>query len=167
MNKVLLQTCQWFSHIWQKITNIWKLFLFWPAISFFLSCMLSHPILEPFSFCKLFLSALFNEGVEWFKDMTQTVQSKKKQTQKDPQPTSQVLSMVDDPFFPNACPSPPLSRVLSNWISKVSVDDLTHMLLLHSGYVFSILVRCFSHTLSDWTVIAETSMSLTLNNLIN
>lgn len=90
-----------------------------------------------------------------------------KQAQKHPQPTRKVLSMVDDLFFPNACPSPPLSRVLSNWISKVSVDDLTHVLHLHSGYVFSISVRCFSHTLSGWTVIAEASMSLNLNNLTN
>lgn len=133
--------------------------------------MLSHPSLEPFLFCRLFFKCvLFNEGVERFKDMTQTVQSqtnKKNQAHKHPQPTRKVLSMVDDLFFPNACPSPPLSRVLSNWISKVSVDDLTHVLHLHSGYVFSISVRCFSHTLSGWTVIAEASMSLNLNNLTN
>lgn len=47
------------------------------------------------------------------------------------------------------------------------MDDLTHVLHLHSGYVFSISVRCFSHTLSGWTVIAEASMLLNLNNLTN
>lgn len=169
LNKVLLQTCQWFSHIWQKVTNIWKVILFWPAISFFSLLHVVSPKFGAFFILQTFFNVYcLMKGWSGLKIwLRQSRVKQTKQAQKHPQPTRKVLSMVDDLFFPNACPSPPLSRVLSNWISKVSVDDLTHVLHLHSGYVFSISVRCFSHTLSGWTVIAEASMSLNLNNLTN